>query len=308
MYQRILVPLDGSPTAEQVVPLARALAVHLDSSVFLLRAIGPIRPAGNQTEWLRRQAREYLEAMCQDFSGHGIAVQADVLDGEPAAAILRFAETEKIELIAMTTHSRTGSQRWAYGKVAERVLATTDVPILLTRARETFPPPAAFTRILIPLDGSTLGESALGPAQQLGAAFKAELILFRVQETFPYGIEDPLEVLNELERRTRMIAEHYLADVKSRMEAQGARVQTQTRSGPVANAILQAAQISGADLIVMSVRKRSVLRRWFKGSAVNRLLGAAPIPVLLIQSPRTRGMKNSHMEHHGHIALAPSHH
>ncbi len=143
MYQRILVPLDGSPVAEQVLPLLKMLVVRFQSSLILFQAIEPISQRAtvegaalhpdDHAEQLRKQALEYLEAIKPRFPS-GITVQHEIRTGLPARAILEFAESTRIDLIAMATHGRTGLQRWVYGSVADKVLSGARLPILLVRA------------------------------------------------------------------------------------------------------------------------------------------------------------------------------
>ncbi len=180
MFRQILIPLDGSPVAEQVLPLAKMLVLRFQSSVVLLRVIEPIhvrrRAEGevfrndDQVELLRGSALEYLETIHHDFAA-GIPVEREVRVGSPATVILDLAESAPVDLIAMATHGHTGLQRWVYGSVADKVLSSARLPILLVRASEG---PRAFgpiKRILVPLDGSTLAERALILARQLAKAF-----------------------------------------------------------------------------------------------------------------------------------------
>ena len=193
MYGRILIPLDGSPVAEQVLPLAKMFAVHLKSSVVLLQAVEPIGKrlqveettlrADDQVQLWRSRALSYLQTIQRDFAT-GISVECEVKVGSPATVILDLAESARADLIAMATHGRTGPQRWVFGSVAAKVLSGTTLPVLLVRANPAPRPLAPIRRILVPLDGSELAERALVPARHVAAAFDAEIILFRVRD-FP---------------------------------------------------------------------------------------------------------------------------
>ncbi len=294
MYRRILIPLDGSTLAEQVLPWAKMLAVRSKATIVLIQAIphlhGPLRVDGEviqvdeQTEMLQMRAHEYLEEVCKELGNAHIPAASEVRVGAPAPAILEFAEGSGIDLIAMTTHGSTGVLDWVYGSVADKVLHGAHVPVLLVRASD---PPAAsgpLKRILVALDGSELAERALEPARQLAVDFDAELSLLRVWERPLYGIEDSPSVMEALERSSREGAEHYITVAAQRLRAQGARVRGATTSGPVAPGILEQAQTLAADLIVMTTHGRSGLGRWVMGSVADGVLRAAMVPVLLIHA------------------------
>jgi nucleotide-binding universal stress UspA family protein len=295
MYQRILIPLDGSPIAEQVLPLAKMLVVRFSSSVVLFQAIQPIGKgapvedaalhADDQVELWRRQAVEYLEGIAQGFPW-GIAVQPEVRIGLPAPAILEFAESAHSDLIAMATHGRTGVQRWAYGSVADKVLSGGRLPVLLVRASEAPHTIASIRRILVPLDGSALAERALIPAQYLAQAFNAEVLLFRVQEPSAYGQGEPAAGVYAaaFDDSLRAMVEEYLTEKTQEMRSRDMRVSWETQFGMPADGILDVAQKRAVNLVVMSTHGRSGVGRWIMGSVADRVLRASRIPVLLIRS------------------------
>ena len=299
MYRRILIPLDGSALAEQVLPLAQIFAARFNASVVLFQAIpsvheslrvdGQVLQVDEQTELLRGQAREYLEKICKDFAAAHIPAVSEVRVGAPAPAILEFAEGAEIDLIAITTHGRAGVLRWVYGSVADKLLHGAHVPLLLLRAREEPVAPQSFTRLLVPLDGSPLAEEALAPARQMAAAFGAEMLLLRVWEVAAVGFDNlPVSVLDEWERRARAIAGSYVERVTQELQGQGMRVRAETQGGAAAERILQMAQRAQANLIVMSTHGRSGLSRWVMGSVADGVLRAATVPVLLIRAGQAR--------------------
>jgi nucleotide-binding universal stress UspA family protein len=295
MYRRIIIPLDGSPVAEQVLPLAKMLIIRFQSSVLLMQAIQPIGKrgevegaafaVGDQFELLRTRALEYLKAIEGGFP-RGVSVQHEIRIGLPAAAILESAETAHVDLIAMATHGRSGIQRWVYGSVADKVLSGARLPILLVRASQVPSTHSPIRRILVPVDGSTLAERALIPARHLAKAFDAEILLFRVQEPSIYvqagltaGMSTP--ALDEALCET---VEEYLTDKTWELRNQGIRVGWETQFGMAAENILEAAQKRAANLVVMSTHGRSGAGRWIMGSVADRVLRSSRIPVLLIRS------------------------
>ncbi len=294
MYRRILVPLDGSPLAEQALPFAKMFAWGFQATAVLFQAIPPIRetlrvdgevfPVDEQMELLRWQAREYLESVHKDFAAAGIAAEREIRVGAPAPTILDLIESTGIDLIVMATHGRTGVGRWVYGSVADKVLHGARVPLLLVRASEQPVAPQPLTRVLVPLDGSELAERALEPARQVAEAFDAEVLLFRAWAMPLYGMEEPLNVVESLERAVRANADDYVTHSTCQLQAQGMRVRGETQGGTAAESILEQAQHAKASLIVMSTHGRSGVSRWVMGSVADRVLRASSIPVLLIRA------------------------
>ncbi|MBI3091415.1 MAG: universal stress protein [Candidatus Tectomicrobia bacterium] len=138
MFKRILVALDGSPLAEQILPHVKELAVQSKATIFLLRvALAHTFPGVDPTEHQVKvvaEAEEYIERLRQQMAGEGLKVQAAVRYGHDAEEILDHSEMNEIDLVAMSTHGRSGVRRWVLGSVAEKVLRHSKVPILLFRA------------------------------------------------------------------------------------------------------------------------------------------------------------------------------
>ncbi len=155
MYQRILVTLDGSQLAEQVLPHVKALIeCRTEVRIYLLSvaqvidlaaasamvypmAVYPGQPFDQETERRRveDELRGYLRGVALDLARHGVEVLNEVRFGQPAEEIITYARDVKADLIAMCTHGRSGLARWAYGSVADKVLHGSDCPVLLVRAK-----------------------------------------------------------------------------------------------------------------------------------------------------------------------------
>jgi len=153
MYNRILVPLDGSEIAEQVWPHVEALAEKFGSGVTLLRAImPPVSPVVvapmeasvtrstaelyiEAMEAERQEASEYLSTLAERLRKRGLQVTQELHEGRAAGVILERAAAVGAELIAMTTHGRSGLERLVLGSVAEEVTRKAPCPVLLVRAR-----------------------------------------------------------------------------------------------------------------------------------------------------------------------------
>jgi nucleotide-binding universal stress UspA family protein len=138
----------------------------------------------------------------------------------------------------------------------------------------------SFNKILVPLDGSALAESALGRAASL-AAKNGTLVLMRAAEAHTLPGADPTEAQVEVVRD----AEEYLASVAARLATNGSpRVETSVWYGPAASAIVDAARLRKADLIVMSTHGRSGLGRLIMGSVAESVLRGTTAPILLLRA------------------------
>lgn len=142
MYKRVLVPLDGSELSEGVLPFLTDIAGPLDMTIVLLRVLEPITPsvveAGRSmvTESLddrRRDAAEYLSSIATGLRGRAIETTWTVRVGPAEDEILAAAHAANVDLIAMSTHGRSGLGRLLFGSVAEQVLRRAEVPVFLMR-------------------------------------------------------------------------------------------------------------------------------------------------------------------------------
>jgi len=149
MYNRILVPLDGSELAECALEHVRAIAQGLQvDKVVLLRVLEPllslstphddtgVRRVREAEDKLEADAKEYINKVAGNLKKDGIPVETElVLGGEPAAKIIESAKEDKSTLIIISTHGRSGVSNWLFGSVAERVVHHSPVPVLMVVAR-----------------------------------------------------------------------------------------------------------------------------------------------------------------------------
>ena len=145
MYKRAIVPLDGSIVAEGIIPFILEIAGPLDMEVVLLRVVVPIPPSvieGSRhvevenVEKRRLEAEQYLAPVVSELRTKGVRVTTQVRRGEPTDEILAGAKAAGADLIAMTTHGRSGLGRLLFGSVAEAVLRHSEIPVFLMRQTE----------------------------------------------------------------------------------------------------------------------------------------------------------------------------
>ena len=170
MYRKILIPLDGSPLAERVLPYAHALAKGFGARVQLLHVFN-LAPEGladpthghysHQIDAnLSSRALDYLHGVTTSMGCSGVRVSCTAEAGDPTSWIVNEAEKEPDTLIAMSTHGRSGPARLVLGSVTDKVLHSTSAPVLVLRPKdgETPVPEAELKHGIVPLDGSPLAE------------------------------------------------------------------------------------------------------------------------------------------------------
>ena len=196
----ILVPLDGSAIAEQILPAVRMLAPIMGAKVNLLHVVPEMdrfqletqddfrEPFATEREqrmssWdtLRHNAERYLEPQAAALRAAGIGTTFEVRLGAPAEIIVDVSERGPVDLVAIATHGYSGIKRWALGSVTDKLVHAVHMPVLVVRGSAE--PPVtehALKRILVPLDGSALARQALPFAAELARATQAELILLTI--------------------------------------------------------------------------------------------------------------------------------
>lgn len=148
MYKKILVPLDGSEFAERSLAHVKAIAKGCQvPEVVLMGVVEPVPQAGELSnfvgaDWgveVEKQTLDwlkgYLAGMVGKLSGEGINAKAAIAHGKAADEILDYAKKNKVDLIIMTTHGRSGVARWAMGSVADRIVRHTEAPVLVISSR-----------------------------------------------------------------------------------------------------------------------------------------------------------------------------
>ena len=302
-FRSILVPLDGSALAEKALAaalqLARAMAGRADAAsvrLILLRVVGPVALVAADPmlydELMRMgvdEAQAYLKTVVETVDAGPVQVEVQAVSGAPADAIVHFAEEHGVDLIVMSSHGRTGSSRWVYGSVAEKVLHHAPCATVIIRAHVAV---AMFQnrKILVPLDGSPLAERALEPALVIADAMQSDVTLLRVapgRETLPQSISPSGEDLG-VERdiaaaQERAEAEAYLQRIYGTRANRHLFFDVVTTGGDIADAIVSYADERHVDLIVMSSHGRSGIGRWLHGSVAEKVLRGADCATLIIR-------------------------
>ncbi len=305
MYQSVLVPLDGSPSAELAVPIAQGIARRTNGSVHLVHVHVPLSTAGAPRtatmpfygDW-DVEAKEHEEAYLTAFrqrltSQPEVTVDHRVEEGSVVETLVRSAEELRAELVVMTTHGRGPLARAWLGSVADGVARRSSIPVMLLRPTAD-PEPLGerlFRTILVPLDGSPLAEQVLTPAIGLGTLVGARYTLVRVVSPLlvtgyaptPEGMLTDAAYGPELDVLIQD-AEAYLEETTSGLRARGLAVETEVvAETQPALGILEYARESAADLIAMATHGRTGFSRLLLGSVADKVLRGTSAPVLLLR-------------------------
>lgn len=290
MFDRILIPLDGSAHGEHILKHLPPILRREDAAVELLRVVVPLLPtAGEQAQAqgpknyderhvrLRLdEARRYIDGVASRLRDQGVSVTgAEAVLGDPADVVLSRAEGQS--LVAMSTHGRTGPSRWIRGSVAERVLRACPAPLLLCNpAREGQAPSERFARILVALDGSERSRSILPQVEALARLYGSRILLVRVVEV-PVG-EPALGLtagpgLKEIEG--------WLGHEAQRLEQAGIPAEVHVPSGDPASELLGVVERQRPDLVALTTHGFSGLSRWLFGSVAENVLRHCPVPLFV---------------------------
>jgi nucleotide-binding universal stress UspA family protein len=196
-----------------------------------------------------------------------------------ASTILKFAEDGDMDLILLSTHGRSGFDRWSMGSTAEKLLKAADIPLLLVRSTETERmEPAQLKRFLVPVDGSQLSEHALPQVEALAKSAGAEVTLLYVESAAAQ--ERPGTAASEAQRRKDNIT--YLGSLLPGLAQAGLSVKRQVRTGHPAEEIIGEAERGDMDLVIMGTHGRTGIARAALGSVADRVLRTSPVPVMLV--------------------------
>lgn len=272
MYDRILVPLDGSRFSEEMIPYARGLAAALDVPLALLRLV---TKAGEQED-----ATKYVRALAATHGAEGLCEMAE---GDIADAILAQSGHTPGTLVAMTSHGRSGLLEAMLGSVALRVLrGGKGAPVLVYRPTGKGNSAGAdlrFRQVVLPLDGTELSEGMAAQAAELARRLDAELMVVVVIDPKATKSGD-MPVSAMMKGLESGYVRSNARDFATRF---GVRVNWEVLYGDPAESI--ASFISGRQdaMLAMATRGRSALETALLGSVTAGCLRHAGVPVLMRQ-------------------------
>ncbi|HEX6436217.1 MAG TPA: universal stress protein [Candidatus Binatia bacterium] len=298
MYTRLLIPLDGSDTAETVLPYGRTLARSLEIPVELLGIVDTsvldnqvFRDTGDSKTIIAqsiRSSEEYLKRIAKTFPADN--VRCVVETGKPEDVIIEKAGSDAT-LTAMATHGRSGINRLLMGSVAEKVLRSAINPLILIRASEEANSEglAVLKSVIVPLDGSELAETVLSPVVQLANALKLEVILLRAYQvpmnTYA-GMEDSYPIdYAKIGGALKDEAQSYLEGKVAELKRNGIeKLSFVISDGSGAGEIIALGRQTPDNLIAMCTHGRSGIKRWVLGSVTEKVVRLCGDPVLIVRA------------------------
>jgi len=298
MYKKILVPLDGSSVAEQVLPYARLLARGLDVPVALLGIVDATELASAMSkekaryfdatiEDSARRSRDYLKKIAQTFPRANVSFAVE--KGRAEEVIIAKTDADKQTLITMATHGRSGLDRWLLGSVAEKVLRGSANPLLLIRARAEAKTEGEMTlkSVVVPLDGSEVAESILPEVIEIAKKLNIQTVLFRACHV-PYSVfgggHSQYPLINELLGGIKAEAREYLEKKTAELKKRGfEKVSYVLQEGIGADEIISFGQRTPDNMIAMCTHGWSGVKRWVLGSVTETVVRHSGDPVLVLR-------------------------
>lgn len=282
MYDKILVPLDGSELAEGSLPYANYIAKKWNSEVILMMVCLP----GNYAEL---PLKAYIQKKEKELQAKGIKINSRILRGEAATAILDFSQKNDIDIIIMSAHGGSGISRWSLGSCASKVLQKTNIATLLVRSKKpkSKSGTADIRRILVALDGSPFSEAIIPYTKGLIDGGKQEIFLLRVIEPFrlPFkaGYIGYEKYEKEIMEKAEVEATDYLKTKQRTLEQQGIKTSVALLKGYPANTILTYAEENNIDLIAITTHGYTGITKWAYGSVAANIIESSTLPILLFR-------------------------
>jgi nucleotide-binding universal stress UspA family protein len=296
MFEKILLPLDGSELAEAAIPYVKDLAGQLEAEIYLLHACPPEHQMYLHMHqiYMNSIADKLRKRMEPSEQEHGLKVQAEVIVGEATKIIFDYVKLKSIDMVVMTAHGTSGIRPWAMGNVADKITRGVGVPTLLIRVNDAkiVEGKKLIQKILVTLDNSDASKISIPYAVQLAKKLKADITLFSMAQTvyaqningagIGAGMGAGIGVnWDAIDSATKKYTDEYIeADIAK----EGINVNHFSNVGlDAAFEILEMEKKIQADLVVMATRGRSSIARWALGSVAEKVLREGNRPILMIK-------------------------
>ncbi len=277
MFQKILIPLDGTAHAEHAFRLAQTLAPTDAGQLMLLRVIAQARESVSANDLAA--AHHYLSDLHRTAQPTTRKLCTQLAVGDIASVIVDTATHEQVNLLLMTADGRLGFGRSILGGVAERVLRTAPCPMLVSRF------PDKIQRVLITLDGSHLAEQALSLGLAVAQKLAAEVTLLQVEEDVKVAPSIASKWLERAEATEERISERLVTDAATYLQQVAAKVgggvKTAVLPGPVVSSIINYIEANHTDLVVMATHGFAGLSRWDYGHVTEKIMRGADTSLLI---------------------------
>ncbi|MFC7229852.1 universal stress protein [Salinirubellus salinus] len=291
MYDRVLFPTDGSDGTAFALGHALDVAAAYDATVHVLGVADTTRlgllelvDEERVAAHLERECVLLVEEAAERARARGVEVVTDVECGSPANEIVDYAAASAADLVVMATHGRRGLDRLLLGSTTESVLRHAETPVLTVRPSEETRVAFPYRSVLVATDGSDAAGHALDHGVSLAAETGAALHLVTAVDPGALGGVGRVDVAVEAMEDA---AERVLETACTTAEAAGVDpVDASVLSGPSVHESIEAyVADEGVSLLVLGTHGRTGLDRFVLGSVTERLVRAAPVPVLAVRGP-----------------------
>ena len=307
MIRSILVPLDGSTFGEHALPLAISMARRLNASLNLIHVHSLLESTyaelqvfdNTLDQELRNKEREYLRAIQKKVQDRvSVPVTIRNADGDVATVIREQADSLRAGWVVMTTHARGPMGRFWLGSVADELVRSLPIPLILVHPGDEQPDLAkdvAIRHMLIPLDGTPLAEQIFEPALTLGQAMQADYTLLRVATpayVTPVAVEPAIfgSVATDLMERIERVQAELKRESGAYLDKVGANVRLRTEGTTVQTRVVVDEQPGVAildcakppiDMIAIETHGRGGLSRLLMGSVADKVIRGSKLPILV---------------------------
>lgn len=296
MFDHVLVPLDGSPLAECVLPHTVAVAQAFGAQVTLLQvlerahAVGQTRPI-DPLDWYisKAEAGAYLDGVTARLRKAGLQTEKALLEGQASERIIEFAHGHDVNLIMLSSHGRSGLSGWNVSSVVQKVVLRAYTPTMIVRAYQPVTHDVTglrYRRLLVPLDCSQRAEYILPLATTLARFHESQLVVVCVvrrpeMPRLTSRTQEDIELANQITERNRLEGARYLEQLRS-----GLSVDIQPRllvSDDVAATLHELVEQENIDLVMLSAHGHSGKTKWPYGSVAISFIAYGTTPLLIMQ-------------------------
>jgi len=312
VINHILVPLDGSALAECVLPHVMAISPATNARVTLAHVLEHTHregrtPAVDPVDWhlQKHELEMYLDQVADRLQKSGLSVEHTILEGNPAESVIEFARNNKVDLIALSTHGRSGLSGWNISSVVHKIVMRSHKSTLLVRAYQSTASSSLevrYQRLFVGLDCSPRAEYSLPVVMNLAQYYKSELILGTVIQKpqtiqrFPLS-EEHGELINQIVEQNHQAVSHYFDQLHAQFSQKGLELKTSIAVGDNVVATLHnLAEEANADLVILVAHGHSGERRWPYGSVTNSFIAYGNTPLMIMQDLSSDEIQLTHAE------------